>query len=162
MFFFNVSIVGCCYCRSFLDDFDNVEAIAASDASHILIVGKTMRDLAVPVPKEVRPIYVLTMLDENIQLYLDRASLPRELCRTVVRFQPMTQTEAASRLFYVSPLYETWRNDKLDPKLDDRFIMWDEFGLPEIWDRYTIENITAFLDQFDEGKRLAQRIRGEQ
>lgn len=143
------------------DQVPAVQAISNSNAAHVLIAGKDLKDFEVSVPSEVQPLYVLTMPDKNVQQYLDRASLPRKLCLTVSRYQSLTETQAADRLFFVSPLYELWHNEKIDPRLDERFLMWDAFGLPETRVQYTKENISAFLSQFEEGKHLAQKLRGK-
>lgn len=134
------------------------DKLAESDAAHIVIVGKTLKDFAVSVPKNMNPLYVLTMPDENVQAYLHMDELPLRLLEMIPSHLQWTEEAAASHLFYISPLYEQWRKMEIIPALDSRFIMWDNFGLPLSREAYTKENIRLFLAQFNQCDRLVKRL----
>ena len=132
--------------------------LAASDATRIVIVGTTVEELTINVPENITPFYVLTMPDENVQIYLNRETLPKKLHNLLPDEWGWTSDFIASRLFYISPLYEKWRYSQTNPMFDARFIMWDEFGLPVSPNKYSQEEIISFLSQFNQCVRLVDAL----
>ena len=67
------------------------ETIESSDAAHILILGKTMKDFAFAIPKEVQPVYILTMLDQNVQTWLEPKRFSRMLWEEISPYLNWTE-----------------------------------------------------------------------
>lgn len=139
--------------ESFSEDY-----LVTTDASQIIIVGKTIQDFSLSVPKGMQPFYVLTMPDENVQVYLRQSLLPAKILKVIPSTLRWTEDGAAKHLFYISPLYEWWRRIGTDPSLDMRFVMWDEFGLPVSRNVYIPEKIQEFLAQFNQCEALIQAL----
>ncbi len=132
----------------------NPDILENSDASEIIIMGRSLEELAVHIPEDRQPYYVLSKMDENVQILLQQAELPGQLLKIIPAALGWTKEKARERLFCVSPLYETWKKEDSDPHLDERFVMWDEFGLPLCAREYTEEKIRAFLRGFDQCEQL--------
>lgn len=128
--------------------------IAQTDARYIVIVGKTMEDFKVDIPEGRNPVYVLTMPDENVQAYLKKDELSQVLVNIVPEHLGWTSAQAQKYFFFISPLYELWRINGVDPVLDNNFVMWDEYGLPMLHSEYTPDNIKSFLGQFNQAEAL--------
>lgn len=133
--------------------------LPSTDAGQILIMGQTLSELcAVRLPAGVEPFYVLTMPDMYVQAYLNREQLPGRLLEHDGPPVSWTEANAQRHLFYVSPLYESWYRTNTNPVLDERFVMWDRFGLPCPRRDYTEEKIQEFLSQFQQCRNLANAL----
>ncbi len=133
--------------------------ISQTDARYIIIVGRTMEDFNVHIPEGRSPIYVFTMPDENIQAYLKKDELPQVLVKYVPEHLEWTPAQAQKYFFFISPLYELWRINNVDPTLDNNFVMWDEYGLPMMRSEYTCSNVRKFLGQFNQSELLLKTLK---
>ncbi|MBQ2942571.1 MAG: hypothetical protein IJD97_10070 [Clostridia bacterium] len=127
--------------------------------SHVIIVGKTMEDFRLPIPAGIIPFYVQTKVQENVQSYLKKDMLAENLVHYIPESLSMTSESAKKLYFFISPLYELWRLSKTDPRLDCRFVMWDEFGLPLSRSEYNAKACRSFLDSFNESEKLVQSLK---
>lgn len=128
--------------------------------SHVLLVGERRSDFLLPVeiPTHVEPILVLTQAEKNIHLELEH--LRRDVFGSL-RGLDWGRERQRQNFYLVSTLYEGLRreNDGVEAlRRDERFVMWDSFGLPLPIHAYTQEAIHGFLEQFDGCARLAARL----
>lgn len=139
---------------------EDSRGIPDTSAGQLLIVGQNLTDLcAVRLPAGVEPFYVLTMPDMHVQAYLHAAQLPGRLLEYDGPPAHWTEAAAKRRLFYISPLYESWYRTNTNPVYDERFVMWDRFGLPYTESGYTEKAVRVFLSQFRQGEQLSEALR---
>jgi len=129
--------------------------LAESDASYIFILGNELLDFKTDIPANIFPYYILTMPDRNVQMYMNRKNVPEKLLEIIPEHLNWTVETTASHMFYISPLYESWRIKNTDPSLDVNFAMWDEFGLPITRSKYSITEIREFLSEFNDCEKLS-------
>ena len=140
------------------------KVLAESDAAVTVIVAKEFQELYNSErPESVHPFFVLSMPDENVQLFLQRDHFlqNRELRREMeklAQWAGITVEAAEKRLFFISPLFELWRVNNVTPKEDVRFVMWDAFGLPIPRGEYSDAAVQDFLSQFTQGGALAEAM----
>ena len=130
-----------------------------TDAGTVIIVGKNNDEFGISVPEGVQPIYIKTYADENVQLYLKKERLPLEILKLLPAHLNWTKEKATKQIFFISSLYEMWRADSVNPRLDRGFVMWDEYGLPVLLKDVEDEEIMAFLSQFNDAEKIAKKIR---
>lgn len=133
------------------------DKLAETDAGLIMIVGKTLTDFSVDIPGDVTPVYILTMPDENVQMYLNFSEMPNLMLDYIPAKLKWTREVAEKHLYYISPLYESWRDNHTIPAHDPRFIMWDRFGLPLLQSSNTDTAIMDFLSQFQQTDKLIEQ-----
>lgn len=134
------------------------EGIANSDAANVIIVGKSNEEFRVPVPEGIQPVYIKTYADTNVQLYLKKDRLNPEIMKILPSHLNWTAEKAAEQIYFISTVYELWRCNGINPRLNNDFIMWDEFGLPILTEKLTDDEITQFLSQFNKLERIAEKI----
>lgn len=137
-------------------DFENV--IENTDASKIIIVGKYNDEFSINIPEGVQPFYVKTFPDSNVQSYLRKEKIHLDILRALPENLGWSTEQAKDHIFFISPLYETWRCTSNIPRFDENFVMWDDFGLPIMLEEVNNEEIEAFLSQFNETERLVKNI----
>ena len=139
---------------------DGSSTIHQTNAGKLIIAGESLSDLqAVNIPEDIEPFYVLTKPDCSVQDYLARNELHNKIMEMGITPSVWTESSAKQHCFYVSPLYEGWRRSGTVPLHDERFIMWDRFGLPCKSDEYTDENIQAFISQFKQCEELSEALK---
>lgn len=142
------------------DKYSAQNSFSATNAGQIIFVGQTLEDISQFCSLENKSLfYVLTMPDMNVQGYLNQAHLPELMLEYGGMPESWTEALVKQHLFYISPLYENWYHTNTNPKLDDRFVMWDRFGLPCLKKDYTDEHVRDFLSQFQQCGALAQALR---
>ena len=151
-----------------------MNALEESDASVKVIVSDRFEELvyAGQYSKEY-PFFVMTMPDKQAALYLRSISgqkreygsgwTQNEL-KALAGSIGSSAEAVKKRLFFVSPLYELWEINETDPRMDPRFVIWDDFGLPVPRDEYcggsgNMKTVRDFLSQFTQGRKLAEMIR---
>ncbi len=134
------------------------DLLSKTSAAHVIVTGRTMEDFNVPLPSGISPLYVMTGIQENVQACLKRDMLAENLFRYVPDKLSLTSESAKKLFFCTSALYELWNATATDPRLDSRFVMWDEFGLPLPRKEYTTENCLRFLSRFNELPKLIRAL----
>lgn len=135
------------------------EKIKNSDAGSVIIVGKNNDEFRIPVPEGIQPIYIKTYADSNVQLYLRKDRISFEILKLLPPHLNWTKEKAAEQIFFISPIYEMWRCNSVNPRLDSGFVMWDEFGLPVLLKETKDEDIMEFLSQFNDAEKIAKKIK---
>lgn len=132
--------------------------------SRVIIMGNSLQDFSLCRPEllKVNPIFLYHRCDEEVQLCLRPEHLWNEI-RTVLAARDWMFPESYPDFYVGSALYESWameyeRGDMGSLSLQDRFVMWDRFGLPVAKEEYTEENVRSFLAQFNALRKLGSRL----
>ena len=153
------------------EDSDNLveDVLLQSDAEVKVVVSDKFEMLHYrKLDTFIHPFFVLTMPDQKVALYLQtRHGNGRECMwankdlEILAKQVGMTAKGVEKRLFYLSPLYETWRISETNPINDVRFVMWDDFGLPIPRNEYSDTLVHDFLSQFTQTEKLVNAILGK-
>lgn len=128
---------------NFLDESEKIE----TDASLLVFCGNEIRDFKniSTLPDNMEPLFVFLNPEKHIQLYLN----PEELVDTISAEFHMAEARVKSRLFFVSNAAELWKKNKSEGQeaLERGIIMIDPFGLPISRKKYTVYNISQYIEK---------------
>lgn len=130
----------------------------------VIILGDSLQDFSLCQPEQlkVNPIFLFHRCDEEVQLCL-RPELLWNQIRAVLAARDWMFPENYPDFYVGSALYESWameyeRDAVGSLSLQERFVMWDRFGLPVARKDYTEENVRSFLAQFTALRKIGSRL----
>ncbi len=134
--------------------------------NRVIIMGNSLQDFSLCRPEllNVNPIFLYHRCDEEVQLCL-RPELLWDEIRTALAARDWMFPESYPDFYVGSALYESWAmecesGDIGSLSLQERFVMWDRFGLPVAKEEYTTEKIRSFLTQFNALRKIGLRLNG--
>lgn len=141
------------------------DALKNSNSSYVMIIGENMADfyLQTEIPSHIKPLLVVTGAEKQIHSSMEKLQKKVYGVLSGIDWGKSLQQQ---NFYLVSTLYENWRVENENQEdiaaaldKDERFVMWDAYGLPLPVTAYNQECVNLFLNQFDGCERIAERLK---
>lgn len=134
------------------------------DVEKLIVMGRSLQDfsLAHPAVWDGTVILWYNRMDQDLQRCRDEKSLWQGI-RQVMELRDWILPEKYPHFYTGSALYESWRTAvRLDETyvntllVDERFVMWDDYGLPQVRSEYAPAAAARFLEALCSADRLSE------